>query len=110
MWELRQDKHNVLSWNKSYFEKNKDKVLKLTDKTAKEMLDRLKKQCLPLKNTEKKYQLKETEFLWDLEEDTAVYFTKLHRDQEQLKKVGINWDGFAKGHTGGGRDVFKLTV
>ena len=47
-------------------------------------------------NTEKKYQLKETEFTWNLEEDIALYFTNLHKEQELLKKVVINWDDLQK--------------
>ena len=37
-------------------------------------------------------KLKETEFPWNPEEYITVYFTKLHKDQEQLEKDGINWD------------------
>ena len=34
----------------------------------------------------KKDQFKKTEFLWNPEEDIVVYFTKLHKEQEQLEK------------------------
>ena len=60
------------------------------------MLDHIKNKRLSLTNTEKKYQLKETKFTWNLEEDIAMYFTKLHKEKELLKKVGINWDDLQK--------------
>ena len=41
---------------------------------------------------EKTEHLKGMEFPWNLEEDIAVYFAKLHKVQERLEKVGINWD------------------
>ena len=42
--------------------------------------------------TEKKEKPNETAFLYKPEEDIALYFTKLHKEQDWLKKVGINWD------------------
>ena len=61
-------------------------MLDFTHKTEKDMLDHLKKQCLSFKNTEKNDQLKETEFLWNPENDIVVYFTELHKKQELLEK------------------------
>ena len=43
-------------------------------------------------NTDNMEQLKETELPWNPEEDIAVYLLKIHKEQERLKKVGINWD------------------
>ena len=39
---------------------------------------------------EKTEHLKGMEFPWNLEEDIAVYFAKLHKVQERLEKVDIN--------------------
>ena len=33
---------------------------------------------------------------WDPEEDIAVYFIKLHKEQERLKIVRINWNDLQK--------------
>ena len=60
------------------------------------MLDHIKNKRLSLTNTEKKYQLKETKFTWNLEEDISVYFAKLHKEKELLENLSINWDDFQK--------------
>ena len=41
---------------------------------------------------EKEEHLKEIEFPCNQEEEIAVYFAKLHKDQERLEKYGIIWD------------------
>ena len=60
-------------------------MLYFAHKTAKYILSHIKNKCLQLTTTEKKEKLKEIEFLWNPEEDIAVYFKKLHKDQERLK-------------------------
>ena len=57
----------------------KDEVIKFTHKTAKDILDHLKIKFLSLTNTKNKDQLKVTDFPWNLEEDIAMHFTKLHK-------------------------------
>ena len=74
------------------------------------MLKHIKNKCLSLNKTEKIYQQKDTKFTCILEEDIAVYFTKLHKQQELLKKVGINWDDFAEIHAGDQINLLQLTV
>ena len=104
VWELQRDEHEVYlgikdvwkenileAYVKSWLKEIEDRVLDFTHKSEKEMLYHLKKQCLPYTSTENKDQLKDTEFQWKYEEDIAVYFTKLHKDQEGLKKVRIRW-------------------
>ena len=39
------------AYNRSWLEEIEEKVLDFTHKTAKEMLNHINKQCLPLKNT-----------------------------------------------------------
>ena len=71
-------------------------MINFTHKMAKAMLNHIKKQCFSLTNTESKDLLKVTELPWNPEEDIAVYFTKLYKEQEMLKKVGMNWDDSQK--------------
>ena len=47
---------------------------------------------------------------WDPEEDIAVYFIKLHKEQERLKDGQNQLVWITKGYTVSGRDVFKSTV
>ena len=78
------------AYNRSCIEEIKYKVIDFTHKSAKEMLKHLNKQCLYLTNVENKEQFKETEFLWNTEDFFPVHFTKLHKEKEWFKKVGIN--------------------
>ena len=45
---------------------------------------------------DKTEQLKEIEFLWNTPEDIVLYFTKLHKEQERLETIYINWDDLQK--------------
>ena len=71
-------------------------MIDITHKLVKEIMDCLKKQCIKFTNTEKKEQLKETEFPWNPDEKIAVYFTKLHKKKERFEKIGISWDDTQK--------------
>ena len=71
-------------------------VLGFTHKTSKEMLAQLLAQCTELTNREKRAKLKETEFPWLAEEDVSIYFSKLDKKQERLKKMSIKWDNTPK--------------
>ena len=96
--ELQQDDHkvhfrikdvwkekNINAYNRCWLEEIKDKVIDITHKLVKEMMDCLKKLCIKFTNTEKKEQLKETEFPWNPKEDISLYFSKSHKEQEWLK-------------------------
>ena len=98
-WGLRWDEHEVYlgiknvwkdnilkAFNILWLEEIKYKDLNFTQKTEKEILDHIKKEYLLLTNTENKEELKEAEFSWMPEEDISVYFTKLNKEQERLKK------------------------
>ena len=56
------------------------------------MLAHLLAQCMKLTNLEKRAKLKETEFPWLAEEEVSIYFSKLDKEQERLKKISIKWD------------------
>ena len=60
------------------------------------MLDHINKQCISLTNTNTKEHLKETDLLWNPEKDIAIYFTKPHKEEERLKKIGIIWNELRK--------------
>ena len=60
------------------------------------MLAHLLTQCMKLTNREKSTKLKETEFPWLSEEDVSIYFSKLYKEQERLKKMDIKWDNTQK--------------
>ena len=53
------------------------------------MLEHLLTQCMKLTNREKRAKLKETEFPWLAEEEVSIYFSKLDKEQERLKKMSI---------------------
>ena len=61
-------------------------MIDFTHKTAKYMIDHIKKQCLTSANTKKKDQLRDMEFPWNPEEDIIMKSTKLNKEQERLKK------------------------
>ena len=89
MWKEKVLKAYKILW----LEEIEDKVIYFTHKTAKYMLDHINKQCISLTNTNTKDHLKETDLLWNPEEDIAMYFTKPHKEEERLKKTasaGIN--------------------
>ena len=65
---------------------------------------------MSLKNKEKKYQFKVTELPQNTGEGIAVYFKKLHKEQERLKKSWHQLGLLAKGNTGVQRDVIKSNV
>ena len=107
--QLKWDKHEVYLiikdvWKEklldtyviSWLEEIEYDVLNFTQKMSKDMLKHIKNKCLSLNKTEKIYQQKDTKFTCILEEDIAVYFTKLQKEKELLKKVGINWDDLQK--------------
>ena len=73
------------AYNRSWLEEIDDDVLDFTHKTSKYMLNHIKKQFLSLTNTYKKDQLRGKYFPWKPEEDIAVYFMKLHKEQERLE-------------------------
>ena len=52
--------------------------------------------CMKITNWEKHTNLKETEFPWLEEEDISIYFSKLDKEQECLKKKSIKWDDTQK--------------
>ena len=92
MWKEKIIEAYGRSWIKE-IEKN---VLDFTNKMAKEMIDHNKNECPSLTNTDKKDQLKEKEFTWNLEEYISLYFTKIHIEEELLIRFRINWDGVKK--------------
>ena len=53
-------------------------------------------QCMKLTNQEKRAKLKEIEFPWLAEEDVSIYFSKLDKEQERLKKMSVKWDDTQK--------------
>ena len=73
-------------------------MIDFTHKTTKDMLNYLKKQCLSLTNTENIEQLRETELMWNPEEYIAMYFTKLHKENERLKKLALTRMNNKKSH------------
>ena len=54
-----------------------------------------------LTNTENKEKLKDTEFLWNPEEDIVMYFTNMYKEKERLKNRN-QLGRHAKVHAGGG--------
>ena len=76
-----------------------DNFLDFTHKTEFEMLKHLLSQCLKLKNREKIAKLKNTEYPWISEEDLALYFAKLKKEQAKLKKDGCHLGQHAKSHS-----------
>ena len=90
-------KHLILTaYDACWLEEIKDDVLNFTHKTAKEMLAHLLTEFIKLTNQEKLAKLKETEFPWLAEEDVSIYFNKLDKEQERLKKMVIKWDNTQK--------------
>ena len=53
-------------------------------------------QCIKITNRENRAKLKETEFPWLAEEYVSIYFSKLDKQQERLKKMTIKWDDTQK--------------
>ena len=108
-WALRQDEHEVYlgikdvwkekipeAYERSLLKEIKYEVLNLIHKSKKDIIGHINNQCLSLSNMEKKEKLKDMEFPWNPEEDIAVCFTKLHKEQDWLNKSGINWDDSQK--------------
>ena len=56
----------IQAYKRLWLEQIEDDVINFTQNMEKQMLDHIKNKCLSLTNTEKKYQLKETKFTWNL--------------------------------------------
>ena len=99
-WEVHQEghevylrveyamKHLILTAYYAFgIEEINDDFLDFTHNTEKEILAHLLTQCMKLTNREKHAKPKETEFPWLLEGDVSIYFSKLDKEQERLKKM-----------------------
>ena len=63
-----------------------DNVLDFIHITSFDILEYIKEEFLKLTNTEKMEQLRETEIPWNQEEYLSIYFIKIYKEQDPLKK------------------------
>ena len=81
----------VKAYKSCWLGKIENDILEFTMVSAMEMINHLDTECLKVTNSNKKKQIKNTEFPWLADEDVTVYFLKLEKEQVKLKAMKITW-------------------